>query len=243
MRVLMKLLYAARLARYDLQRAINTLGSYVHKWNQECEEDLYRLMCYVNSSLKVRQYAWVGDHPENIDPHLYADADFAGCTATSRSTNGAHLCLRGNNTYFSLSGTCKKQDCVSHSTPEAELVAAAFAIRKEGLPATYVWDTLLQPGQKKRKIVTVFHEDNQTMIRAVKSGRNPTMRHMGRTHYVQIKWLQERFKAGDLSLKFTPSAKQMADIYTKPFDNAARWQTAQENIACLLYTSPSPRDS
>ena len=188
MRILMKLLYAARLARYDLQRAINALGSYVHKWNQECEDDLYRLMSYVNSALKIRQYAWVGDNPEDIDPHLYADADFAGCTATSRSTNGAHLCLRGNNTYFSLSGTSKKQDCVSHSTPEAELVAAAFAIRKEGLPATYVWDTLLQPGQTKRKIVTVFHEDNQTMIRAVKSGRNPTMRHMGRTQYVQIKW-------------------------------------------------------
>ena len=100
MRVLMKLLYAARLARYDLQRAINSLGSYVHKWNQECEDDLHRLMCYVNSSLKARQYAWVGDHPENIDPHLDADADFAGCTSTSRSTNGVHLCLRGNNTYF-----------------------------------------------------------------------------------------------------------------------------------------------
>ena len=61
-----------------------------------------------------------------------------------------------------------------------------------------------------------------TMMRVVNSGRNPTMRHMGRTHYVQIKWLKERFEAGDLSLKFTPSAKQMVDIYTKPFDNAAR---------------------
>ena len=108
MRILMKILYSARNGRYDLQRAINSLGQYVHKWNAECEEDLYRLMCYVQSSLRQRQYAWVGNKAADISPHLYADADFAGCTQSARSTNGVHLCLKGTHTYFPINGISKK---------------------------------------------------------------------------------------------------------------------------------------
>ena len=148
MRILMKLLYAARIARYDLQKAINTLGSQVHRWDDECEQDLKRLIAYVQSSLNRRQYAWVGDTIADIKPHLYADADFASCTRTAKSTNGVHLCLRGPRTLFTLSGTSKRQDCVSHSTPEAEIVAAAFARRKEGLPSQFLWQLLLWDPKK-----------------------------------------------------------------------------------------------
>ena len=123
MRILMKVLYTARIARYDLQRAINSLGSYVHKWDTDCEEDLHRLMCYINSSLKKRMYGWVGNEAKDITPHLYADADFAGCATSSRSTTGVHLCMKGTDTYFPLNGVSKKQEAVSHSTPEAETVS------------------------------------------------------------------------------------------------------------------------
>ena len=155
---------------------INALGSWVHKWNEECDEDLYRLMCYVYSSLERRQYAWVGNEAHEISPHLYADADFAGCNNTSRSTTGVHLCLKGSHTYFPMNGVSKKQDAVSHSTPEAEIVAAAFAIRREGLPSTYLWETLLQHPKRPQgdPIEITFHEDNQTMIRVCETGRNPT---------------------------------------------------------------------
>jgi hypothetical protein len=199
MRILMKLLYSARHARPDLLKAINSLGAFVHKWDEECEEDLYRLISYCWSHPGRRQYAWVGDPTEDISPHLYADADFAGCHKTSRSTSGVHLCLRGPWTYCPLTGISKKQESVSHSTPEAEIVAAAFAIRKEGLPSSYIWELIL-PRKGTDPVITVFHEDNQTMIRVIETGRNPTMRHLGRTHYVQVRWLKERFKNRDIKL-------------------------------------------
>ena len=50
-RVLMKLLFAARMARYDLLRAVQGLASRVTKWSNECDKSLHRLMCYVNSTL------------------------------------------------------------------------------------------------------------------------------------------------------------------------------------------------
>ena len=46
---------------------------------------------------------------------LYADADFAGCVESLRSTSGGHLNLQGPNTRFPLSGSSKSL--------EAEIVA------------------------------------------------------------------------------------------------------------------------
>ena len=44
-RVLMKILYAARMARSDLLRAVCGLASNVTKWTRQCDADLYRLVC------------------------------------------------------------------------------------------------------------------------------------------------------------------------------------------------------
>ena len=92
-KVLMKILYAARFARFDLLRAVCVLAQRVSKWDRSCDVKLYRLICYINCSYHVRMTGWIGDPPEMLAPHIFADADFAGCSKTSRSTSGAHLSL------------------------------------------------------------------------------------------------------------------------------------------------------
>ena len=96
--------------------------------------------------------------------HVYADADFAGDPATKRSTTGVHLCLRGAMTYFPINGQSKRQECVSHSTPEAEIVAADWALRREAVPSLELWDVLAGKGHK-----VMFHDDNQSMIKVCKT--------------------------------------------------------------------------
>ena len=64
------------------------------------------------------------------------------------------------------------------------------------------------------------------MIQVMKSGRNPTMRHMGRTHRVSIAWLHERFAENDVALFYEETSRQAADIYTKAFDNVDKWKQA-----------------
>ena len=86
---------------------------------------------------------------------------------------------------------------MSHSTLEAEIVAADFALRTSGLPALQLWNIILE-----RSAGLVFHEDSQAMIRVCQPGRNPTMRHLGRTHRVSVAWLHERFAELDLDLSF-----------------------------------------
>ena len=109
----MKILYAARMARHDLLRACNFLATKVTKWDKHCDKMLHRLVSYINSTLDQRLYAWVGDTPEKIDVHLYADADFAGDTHSMKSTNGTFMELKGTNTKYPLAGVSKKQTAVS----------------------------------------------------------------------------------------------------------------------------------
>lgn len=137
-KVLMKILYAARMCRYDLLRATCALASLVTKWTPACDKKLHRLVSYIHSTLSLRLVAWVGDHPKDMTVKLFSDADFAGDLETSRSTSGVFLQLTGTNTFYPLAGQSKNQSCVSHSTPEAELVAADLAIRTEGLPALQI---------------------------------------------------------------------------------------------------------
>ena len=58
-RVLMKLLYGARMARFDLLRTIGSLASRIHTWSEGRDRRLIRLVEYVNDTLKVHLTGWV----------------------------------------------------------------------------------------------------------------------------------------------------------------------------------------
>jgi hypothetical protein len=139
-RILMKILFAARMARYDLLRPTCYLATKITKWSARCDRALHRLVCYINCSLDIKMTTWVGDKLSKWELVTYSDADLAGDQDSSRSTSGVFLCMRAPRTFVTLQGISKRQSCVSHSTPEAEIVAADFAIRTEALPALQLWE-------------------------------------------------------------------------------------------------------
>ena len=71
------------------------------------------------------------------------------------------------------------------------------------------------------------------MIRVTETGRNPTMRYLARTHRVSVAWLRETFSQQDIDLVYELSAKMCADIYTKAFTDAIKWQAACDLINIL----------
>ena len=79
-KVLMKVFYAARLARFDLLRAVANLARYSTKWTEEHDRRLAKLMQYIKSTLDYRQVGWIGDPIEQLNLHLHADANFGGET-------------------------------------------------------------------------------------------------------------------------------------------------------------------
>ena len=143
-RVLMKILFAARMARYDLPRAVQGLAARATKVvTTDCDKALHRLICYIHSTLDYKLKAFVGDRIEECKLRCFADADHAG-EYDNKSTTGCFLVLNGPNTYFPL--TSKKQTSVSISSTEAEVVAANKSLRPVGLPSSGLWAYLQNAG-------------------------------------------------------------------------------------------------
>ena len=86
--VLMKVLYMARMACYDVLRPTCRLATMFTKWNHDCDYKLHRLMCYLYHTAEYRLIGYVGDKPNKIGPCLWTDADLGGCALTSRSSSG-----------------------------------------------------------------------------------------------------------------------------------------------------------
>ena len=144
-RVLMKVLFAARMARFDLLRATQGLASRVTKWSPDCDKSLHRLMCYIHTTLDRTMVGFVGDPPEACKTWLFADSDHAG-EHDNRSTSGCLLALVGPNTFYPLTAFSKKQTSTAMSSTEAEVTAANLALRAVGLPSSCLWSVIRHAG-------------------------------------------------------------------------------------------------
>ena len=225
-KILMKILYAARMMRHDLVKAISLLASKVTKWSPICDRFLHRLVSYVNGTVDMRLYSWVGDKFPEVHLRLSADADLASDVPSMRSTSGTYLCLSGRNTKGALNGRSKRQTAVSHSTPEAEIAAVDESIRITGLPAVELWSTVLERDVKLR-----LQEDNDACRTIVTTGKNPNIRYLNRTHKINLAWVHECFESGLFMLDRCPSAEMEADILTKSITKADYWRLARLNIS------------
>ena len=79
----------------------------------------------------------------------------------------------------------------------------------------------------------VFYDDNKAMIGVVRSGRNPTMRHLERSHGVSISWMHEMFTRDYMHLAYEVTDRMAADIYTKAFNDGRKWKHACLQIGLL----------
>ena len=73
-KILMKVLYAARMARPDLLRATCYLATRITKWTEQCDRMLFRLMCYIHSSLGACLHGWMGDAPAKVEQRVFSCA-------------------------------------------------------------------------------------------------------------------------------------------------------------------------
>ena len=176
-------------------------------------------MSYIHGSASMQLVGFVGDSMDKVMPHLYADADLAGCPETQRSTSGVFYCAIGPSTRFPIAAIFKRQGSVSQSTPEAELVALNHGLRTVAIPAADMWNVLAPQAKLP------CHEDNEVAIRVCRSGRNQTMRHLGRVHGITVAWLHEQYANGLFNLVYEPSATMAADIFTKGFTNPETWRS------------------
>ena len=143
-RIVLKVLYVARVNRPDIYWAVNTLAREVTKWTKACDRRVHRLISYLYWTTNYHQKCWVGDDPQNCVLALFVDASFAGYLGDSISSTGAMMCLVGPNTFVPVQWLCKKQTAVSHSSTEAEVIALDTGVRLDGIPALIFWELVIE---------------------------------------------------------------------------------------------------
>ena len=73
-----------------------------------------------------------------------------------------------------------------------------------------LWECLLD-----RPVRLSIQEDNQATIRVVLKGFSPKLRHISRTHKVNISSVHEIVQDDNISVDYCETDKQAADIFTK----------------------------
>ena len=70
----------------------------------------------------------------------------------------------------------------------------------------------------------VIFEDNDAVIKQTIKGRSPNMRHVARTHRVDLDWLWERIREDPgVFIKYVGTKEQIADMFTKGSFTAEQW--------------------
>ncbi len=186
---LMRLLYAARVARPDIQTAIVRLAKYITKWKARHDRCLQRLFSYVNGSLGLRL---TGSMPvggaANARLLIWPDADLAGDKGSSKATGGFWVELECGEHRWPLAWQSKRQTSTAISTAESETISMQRCLHKEGLPLQEFLSSMLS-------VDLPLHvwEDNSQCISAVTNGYSPNLRHLARVQRTCIGALHEVF--------------------------------------------------
>ena len=78
----------------------------------------------------------------------------------------------------------------------------------------------------ERSAKLIVFEDNEAVLKMCVKGRVPTLRHVTRTHRVDLDWIIERLKTDSgISMKYVKTTEQMADMLTKANFVAPLWKS------------------
>ena len=72
---LMKITHAARMARVDLLRPVQSLAKFMTKWTRLQDAELHRSVCYISSTKHWKTCGWVGDRVRDTFLQIYSDSD------------------------------------------------------------------------------------------------------------------------------------------------------------------------
>ena len=218
-RVVMKILWCARLSRPDILKAIADLTRRVTCWSVADDKRLFRLMCYLWTTREWKLHGRIGDKQEDLKLVLYTDADHASGVEDAKSSSGNLLCLEGPDSFWPLSWLSKKQGATARSTTEAEVISLATGVF-DALPVLEFAERIFQ-----RSIELRCMQDNTAVIAICNEGYPAKLRHVNKHHRINLSFLYEVFSSGEAKLLYVKSECQRADPFTKPLP-VGKWEHA-----------------
>jgi hypothetical protein len=215
--LVMKLMYAARMALPNIVVAVGRLACELSRWTAESDRKLYRLYAYVHNhgGMRLTGTLSTGDLAE-LKIIAWPDADLNSDVSTSRSHSGGWIELSANGHCFPLTWYSKRQDCTATHTCEAETVSLATCL-KEALPMQELLNTIFG-----KTIPVILKEDNSAARISCTKGYSPAMRYLRRTQRVSIGFISDVINdaSNEISIEQAPTATHKGDVFTKALAHA-----------------------
>ena len=204
----MKLLWLARLCRPDIQVAVNALGSHVTCWTRADDRRLARFIGYISVTTNYAILSFM--HNQALELRLSCYADASDCNEPAKSCSGFFIALEADQSFLPLVWVSKKQSVASKSTTESEAVALATAVFSECIPLQSAWETVLG-----RPLTVTCYEDNQAVLAIIKKGYSSKLRHLPKTHKINVASVSELFRDSQFQIEYIATDHQKGDILTK----------------------------
>ena len=154
--------------------------------------------------------------------HGFSDADFAGCRLDRKSTSGQCQFLGSS----LVSWSSRKQSSVAQSTTEAEYVAAASCCSQ----LLWIMHTMRDFGITYTHVPLLCDSTS-----AISVAKNPVLH--SKTKHIEVRYhfLRDNVEKGNIDLSHVSTQDQLADIFTKPLDQATFARLRGELGVCLPF--------
>jgi hypothetical protein len=177
----------------------------------------------------------------------YADADYAGCPDSRKSTSGFLVTLGGS----AISWKSQRQQSVSTSTAEAEYISLCAVMQHlkylrqlVSELGCYYFDEIRVYEDDKEVVhsidepITVY-EDNQPCIAIAK---NPVLNQRAKHIDVKYHFVRECVKDDVFKLEYCPTQRMVADIFTKAV-NPETFRRHRDNLRVIVsITEKKPKE-
>jgi hypothetical protein len=153
--------------------------------------------------------------------HGFWDADFAGRRLHRKSTSGTCQFLGSS----LLSWSSRKQSSAAYSTTEADYVAAASCCSQ----LLWITNTMSDFGEEYTHVPLQCDSTS-----AVSVAKNSVLH--SKTKHIELRYhfLRDNVEKGKITLIHVPTHDQLADIFTKPLDQASFTHLRGELGFCLI---------
>ncbi|XP_060185225.1 uncharacterized mitochondrial protein AtMg00810-like [Lycium barbarum] len=186
--------------RPDIQFAVNVASQFLQQPRRLHLQAVKRIFRYLSGTTDWGLQLYKNSP---LALTIYSDSDWAGCSATRRSTSGFCIFLGSN----LISWSAKKQPTVARSSIEAEYRALAVATAE----AIWLQYILRDLGSFLTSPVSAKCDN----IGAIHLAHNPVFH--SRTKHVALDYhfVQEKISHGDLVVSHVHTSEQLADLFTK----------------------------
>ena len=192
--------YAAIATRPDLSVAVGMLSQHMRNPSEDHWSGVKRVLRYIKGTF---DFGLKFTYSDSFVLHGFADADWAGCSESRKSTSGEVFKI-GNCT---VSWRSKKQSVVALSSCEAEYISLCSAAQE----TVWLRNLLADVGFEQTQ-ATTMREDNQGAMCLARNPKDHT-----RTKHIDVKfhYTRETIENNILKLVYCPTGEMVADTLTK----------------------------